>query len=141
MCSRASGGGVVGAYVWDYAGKMEFLRCFWDEAVALDPAARAQDEGVRFPMCRRDVLESTFRDAGLNDVTSTSIDVETRFESFSDYWEPFLGGAGPAASYVASLSDRERSELKDRLERRLEVGEGGAIDLVARAWAVRGFAP
>jgi len=40
MRERVRPGGVVAAYVWDYAGRMEFLRHFWDEAVALDPAAR-----------------------------------------------------------------------------------------------------
>jgi len=32
-------GGMVAAYVWDYAGKMELLRLFWDGAVTLDPGA------------------------------------------------------------------------------------------------------
>ena len=32
-------GGVVAAAVWDYGDGMEMLRAFWDEAVALDPAA------------------------------------------------------------------------------------------------------
>src|SRR5581483_9358904 len=30
--------GAVGVYVWDYAGRMELMRYFWDAAVALDPA-------------------------------------------------------------------------------------------------------
>jgi SAM-dependent methyltransferase len=30
--------GVVGAYVWDYAGKMQMMRHFWDAAVAMDPS-------------------------------------------------------------------------------------------------------
>ena len=40
-------GGVVAAYVWDYAEGMEMLRHFWDAATALDPAAA--DEGG--PVC------------------------------------------------------------------------------------------
>jgi ubiquinone/menaquinone biosynthesis C-methylase UbiE len=39
MVRVARPGGVVAAYVWDYAGKMEMIRYFWDAAVALDPAA------------------------------------------------------------------------------------------------------
>jgi SAM-dependent methyltransferase len=35
--------GTIAAYVWDYAGKMELMRYFWDAAVALDPAALALD--------------------------------------------------------------------------------------------------
>ena len=37
--------GVVGAYVWDYARGMGFIRQFWDAAVAVDPAATALDQG------------------------------------------------------------------------------------------------
>ena len=138
MAARVRAGGVVAAYVWDYADRMEFLRRFWDEAGALDASARDLDEGVRFPMCRRDALESIFHDAGLEDVGSEAIEIPTTFESFPAYWEPFTGGTGPAPSYVASLAPEKRNELRDRLERRLTPGPGGAIDLVARAWAVRG---
>ena len=30
-------GGTIGAYVWDYAGKMDLMRFFWDAAVEIDP--------------------------------------------------------------------------------------------------------
>ena len=131
----------MAGYVWDYASRMEFLRFFWDEAVALDPSAREMDEGVRFPVCRRDALESIFRDAGMRAVKSDAVVIPTRFESFSDYWRPFLGRTGPAPSYVASLSEEKRNELRGRLERRLASRPEGVIDLVARAWAVRGTTP
>ena len=49
MARAVRPGGVVAAYVWDYAGKMELMRHFWDAAVALDPAAVEADEGSRFP--------------------------------------------------------------------------------------------
>ena len=39
MARVARPGGTVAAYVWDYAGKMELMRYFWDAAVVLDPAA------------------------------------------------------------------------------------------------------
>jgi SAM-dependent methyltransferase len=139
MRSRTHPGGIVSAYVWDYSGGMQFLRVFWDEVVALDDGARRIDEGVRFPLCRPDALESIFTDAGLRDVTSGSIVVPTRFETFDDYWRPFLGKTGPAPSYVTSLSDEHRAELEARLERRLApAGRDSAIELTARAWAVRG---
>ncbi len=37
-----------------------------------------------------------------------------------------------------SASDDRWAELRDHLTRRLVPGPGGAIDLIARAWAVRG---
>lgn len=130
--------GVVAAYVWDYAGKMELMRRFWDAAVALDPAARELDEGRRFPLCRPEALAALFVGAGLLDVDVRAIDVPTVFRDFDDYWSPFLGGQGPAPGYAMSLSDTRRSLLRDRIRSQLPVEKDGCIRLVARAWAVRG---
>lgn len=131
-------GGVVAAYVWDYAGKMELMRHFWDAAAALDPAAAELDEGRRFPICRPQPLAELFTQAGLRDVEVRAIDVPTRFRDFDDYWSPFLGGQGPAPGYTMSLGEARRDTLRDHLRSRLPVAADGAIDLIARAWAVRG---
>jgi SAM-dependent methyltransferase len=131
-------GGVVAAYVWDYAGKMELMRYFWDAAVALDPAAADLDEGRRFPVCQPPALTGLFAQAGLRDVDVRAIDVATRFRDFDDYWSPFLGGQGPAPGYAMSLDDARRGGLRDRIRSRLPIDPDGAIPLIARAWAVRG---
>lgn len=136
--SVAAKHGTVSACVWDYAGRMEFLRYFWDAAVALDPAAEILDEGRRFPVCHPDVLSKLFRTGGLLDVRNEAIEIATTFNSFADYWQPFLGGTGPAPSYVASLPADGRERLAHSLEARLPRGADGSIALTARAWAVRG---
>ena len=51
MARAANPGGLVATYVWDYAGKMQFMRHFWNAAAALDPIADDLDEGRRFPLC------------------------------------------------------------------------------------------
>jgi ubiquinone/menaquinone biosynthesis C-methylase UbiE len=61
MARAARPGGTVAAYVWDYAGEMQMMRYFWDAAVALDPAARALNEGERFLLCKPELLEASFR--------------------------------------------------------------------------------
>ena len=136
--SLAARRGTVSACVWDYAGGMEFLSCFWDVAAALDPGAQGLDEGVRFPLCRPDALAELFRAGGLRDVRCEPIEIPTRFASFDDYWRPLLGGTGPAPTYVTSLDADRRAAMAKRLERALPRGPGGAIALTARAWAVRG---
>jgi 2-polyprenyl-3-methyl-5-hydroxy-6-metoxy-1,4-benzoquinol methylase len=65
MIERARPGAHIAAYVWDYAGRMDFLRIFWEEAAALDAAGQLADEGRRFPICQPERLESTFQQAGL----------------------------------------------------------------------------
>ena len=137
----ATVGGTIAAYVWDYSGKMELMRHFWDVAVELDEAARVLDEGQRFPVCRPVALTNLFGAAGLADVSLMPIDVATRFLDFDDYWAPFLGGQGPAPSYAMSMDEAARLRLRDRIRQRIPVEPDGTISLVARAWAVRGRVP
>ncbi len=131
-------GGVVATYLWDYAGKMELMRYFWDAAISLDRAASELDEGRRFPLCQPQLLKQLFASADLHNIEVRAIDVNTIFSSFDDYWSPFLGGQGPAPSYVMSLSQEKRNELRDHIRAGLPMAEDGSIRLSARAWGVRG---
>jgi hypothetical protein len=131
-------GGTVSAYVWDYAGHAQFIRAFWDAAVALNPAARELDEGVRFPNCHPEALRSLFESAGLDAVEVAPIDVPTPFKDFEDYWTPFLSGIGPAPGYCTSLDELAREALRHHLQETLPTDAAGRILLAARAWAVRG---
>ena len=131
-------GGLVAGAVWDYAQGMEMLRIFWDEAIALNPAADARDER-HMPLAGQGELSAFWRNHGLEDVSEEALTIRMRFSSFDDYWLPFLEKQGPAGDYAAGLPEGEREQLRSRLRRRL-VGDGPdrAIELRARAWAVRG---
>ena len=133
-------GGVVAAYVWDYAGGMPMLSTVWDAAVALDPAVAPLHEAVRFAANQPEPLRALFTEAGLSDVAVEGIVVPVDFGTFDDYWSPFLAGTGPAPAYIATLDDERRAELRDAVRARLPVADDGAIHLTARAWAVRGTA-
>jgi SAM-dependent methyltransferase len=137
MARVAADGGVLAGYVWDYAGRMQLMRAFWDAAVEADGNAAALDEGRRFPLCRPEALQRAFSDAGLGGSTVAPIDIPTVFASFDDYWQPFLGGQGPAPAYAMSLDEAARARLRERVRASLPVGADGSIELVARAWAVR----
>ena len=131
-------GGEAALYVWDYAGKMEMMRRFWDAAVALDAKAHGLDEAARFPICRPEPLQALFAQAGFSAVETRAIDVPTVFRDFEDYWTPFLGGQAPAPAYCMSLSEEARAALRERLRSTLPTETDGSIRLIARAWAVRG---
>ncbi|HET9830384.1 MAG TPA: class I SAM-dependent methyltransferase [Vicinamibacterales bacterium] len=134
-------GGVVAAAVWDYGFRMEMLRLFWDEAVALDSAVADRDERY-MPLCGRGELSELWRAGGLNSVDEQALPITLEFSSFADYWAPFLGGQGPAGEHVVSLSRPDRAALESRLRRRLLHGRrDGSFTLQARAWAVRGKTP
>ncbi len=134
-------GGAVALYVWDYAGAMQFMRYFWDAAVTLDHSSRDLDEGTRFTICNPEALTKLFRATGLRRIEVRAIDIATVFRDFEDYWSPFLGGQGSAPGYVASLTDAQRTTLRERLRSSLPFAPDGSIHLLARAWAVRGARP
>jgi SAM-dependent methyltransferase len=138
MARVARPGGEVALYVWDYAGKMELMRYFWDAAAALDPRGGEVDESKRFPICRPEALQGLFEAAGLAGVETRAVDVPTVFRDFDDYWTPFLGGQGPAPAYCVSLGEEARDGLRERLRATLPAEPDGSIHLFARAWAVRG---
>ena len=117
---------------------MELMRHFWDAAVELNPGAARLNEGNRFPLCRPDALKALFTDAKLAGTEVSAIDIPTNFSSFEDYWQPFLGGQGPAPAYAMALDEKSRERLRDRLQERLPMQANGTISLVARAWSVRG---
>ncbi len=138
MVRVAKRGGVVAAYVWDYADQMQFMRYFWDAASELDPSAIELDEGRRFSFCQPGPLGALFSDTGLNDVSTHAIDVPTTFTDFDDFWLPFLGGQGPAPGYLKRLDPEDQTALQERIRANLPTQPDGTIHLMARAWAVRG---
>jgi SAM-dependent methyltransferase len=131
-------GGTVAAAVWDYAGRMDLIRHYWDAASELGLLAGAQPQGERFPICQPGALAQAFGAAGLEEVHDGSVELEMRFADFDDYWQPFLGGQGPAPAHAVALEPAARERLRERLQQRLAPAAGGPIVLGARAWVARG---
>lgn len=139
MCRVLKPGGTIGIYLWDYAEGMEMLRYFWDAALELDKRAEALDEGIRFPICQQDQLESLIQKTGLEQVEAKPIEVTIIFKSFDDYWTPFLGKVGPAPNYLMRLTQQKRQKLEEKLRESLPINGNGSISLMARTWAVKGI--
>ena len=128
----------MAAYVWDYVGGMQMIRYFWDAARAVSPDDAKLDQAERFPLCQPGPLQALFEQVGLKSVTLRAIDIPTVFQSFDDYWTPFLGRTGAAPSYLASVPDEIRERIRLRLQSRLAPTPGAPIELTARAWGVQG---
>jgi ubiquinone/menaquinone biosynthesis C-methylase UbiE len=132
-----SWGGTIAVYVWDYATGATFLRKFWDAAIAIDAEAATFDQAQRFRMCTPDGLRSLFEQANLEDVSTHALEIVTRFTSFDDYWQPLLTGQGSAPNYLVSRNPQIQSAIRDLLRDALPTNAQGAIELPARAWAIR----
>jgi hypothetical protein len=117
------------------------MRTFFDVATALDPKAAEFDDGVKTPICRPKPLTNLLTRSGLENVELRAIDIPAAFDTFDDYWVPFLGGTGSAPKYCSSLDEKARGRLKLEVQRRLPTGPDGEILLAIRAWAVKGRVP
>ena len=134
-------GGIVGFYVWDYVGGMELMNYFWDAAVDADPTAALVAEGARFEAWQPAYIEELLTSAGLEGVTTDAVVIPTLFADFDDFWIPFLGGQGPAPTYLLSLDPEVREQIRALVMSRLPIALDGSIPLTARAWTGRGVRP
>ena len=134
-------GGRISAAVWDYGEGMRMLRVFWDAAASVDAAAGKHDE-KHMPLCRAGELAQLWKQGGLDHVHEQPLDITMRFESFADYWDPFLLGQGPAGAYVRSIDGDRLRSLRSAVKRQLSTKRSDEpFALTARAWAVRGTVP
>jgi SAM-dependent methyltransferase len=134
-------GGRIAAAVWDYSGGMKMLRVFWDAAASIDDRAAKLNE-AHMPLSRVGELGRLWKKGGLENIVEQPLDIEMRFTSFEDLWNPFLLGQGPAGAYAASLDPAASQQLRNELRRRLSVSEENIpFVLPARAWAVCGTVP
>jgi SAM-dependent methyltransferase len=143
MARATHPGGMVAAYIWDYAGEMQFMRYFWAAARALDPRVDALDAeltGQQVRVCKPEPLAGLFHTAGLHAVEVRAIDVSTHFRDFDDFWLPHVQGSPSLAPrYTRSLGEAQRTPLRERLCAALPYAPDGSIPLIAHAWAVRGM--
>jgi SAM-dependent methyltransferase len=113
-------GGTIAACVWDFGSARAPLTPFWRAAQTLNP----------------DVADESDR-AGTRDGDQVELVIRVEFASFETWWQPFTLGVGPAGSYVATLDEPARDQLRQRCEESLPSGPF-ALDSVA--WAAIGHA-
>jgi SAM-dependent methyltransferase len=127
-------GGVVAACVWDHGGHEGPLRKFWEAARQIDPKV---DDESRLPGVRQGQLGDYFRQAGLDEVTESSLTLAVEHRSFEEWWEPFTLGVGPAGTFVASLEPTYRARLREQCRKMVSEFP---FTVRGRAWAARGVA-
>jgi len=134
MARVTRSGGVVAACVWDFAGERAPLSDFWAAARELDPNV---DDESRLAGVREGDLVELMGAAGLRDVSEATLIVRLEHPTFDAWWEPYLGGVGPAGSFVAGLTPERQVELRELCRARLP---DAPFVQTAVAWAARGLA-
>ena len=101
---------------------------------ALRPAAPGEAE---LPGTQEGQLASYAEEAGLHDIASSALTISLRFESYDEWWAPYLLGVGPLGAYVATLEADHLLALKERC---LELLPTAPFEQPAVAWNVRALA-
>lgn len=134
----ARGGGVIGAYVWDFAGEQSPsgpLRGAMRRLAAEVPPIPGTDAS------RQQALEALFREAGMEQVETRTVNVCLAYESFNDFWEAQTPGYAPTTKIIEAMTEVERSRLMRSVESLLPRGPGGSIEYCATANAIKGRIP
>jgi hypothetical protein len=94
------------------------------------------------PLCRAGEISALWKAGGLENVRGQSIDIQMKFESFMDYWNPSVLGQGPAGAYVRRLDRSKLQTLRSDVKRRLSLStENAPFVLPGRVWSVGGVVP
>ena len=135
-------GGCVAACKWDFGNGLPMLSLFWQaaEAVSSDAVARYRaSKSARPDYPGPDELAALWRASGLAEVRTAALGITMEFDSFEDFWLPFLGGATALCVFARDLNEETQGALAKRLRETLASAFGvGQIVLPARAWAVAG---
>ena len=143
MARVTRAGGIVATCMWDFQDGLPMLSLFWRaaEAVAPEEVRRQRRGNTSQPHATAGDVRDLWRRCGLRNVETATLEMSMEFSSFSDYWEPFLGGSTPTSAFAASLERQVGGALTPALRAQIAgVRPDGSFALPARAWAVKGNA-
>ena len=131
-------GGSVSAYAWDLLDGGFPYAALLDEMKAM---GIAQPGPPSEEASRLETMRSLWRDAGLLDVETRTIEVRRSFEGFERFWA--IAQTGPrVGARIAQMGEEERARLREGVRRRLPaVDAQGRLTLRAWANAVKGRVP
>jgi hypothetical protein len=70
-------------------------------------------------------------------VAFETLEVESDYSGFDEFWSTLMGGVGPAGAWLMSLDDAGREKMHTEMHRELGSPDG-AFTLRARCNAARG---
>jgi len=137
MARVARPGGSVATYMWDtLAGGVPLA--------PLGTAFKAMGKNytrVSSDASNREVMQSLWQDAGLQEIETRQIRIPITYSSFEDFCESNLVPIGPAGQVLKAMSPSEIVQLKDRLREILPIAADGRIAYEAFANAIKGKLP
>ncbi|MFT4166346.1 MAG: methyltransferase domain-containing protein [Microlunatus sp.] len=101
-------GGRVGLCFWEIE-RMPLITTYWQAVSCVDPAARGEAELFGR---RQGQLAGLLADAGLAEVTESSLPATAQYADADDWWSSFTGGAGPVGAQYARMTEDQRARVR-----------------------------
>jgi SAM-dependent methyltransferase len=135
--------GTVAISVFDVAGGRQSSHRVWELIGRNDPAFRnAEFERRGWDITHPEALSGFFENAGLEDVTVESIEIDETFANFDDYWASMTSmPTSGVGIYVNSLDENALQRFKDELKSLAPIHPDGSIRATSGSWVVRGKVP
>lgn len=125
---------IVGGYVWDFAGERGANACLRAglRHLGIEPIVVPGTASTTL-----EALDALFRNTGLQDIATRTIDVTLRFSDFEDLWRAQTPVYSPTTQTVATLSEASRARLIGYVRAAVPTRSDGTVTCSARAHAVK----
>jgi ubiquinone/menaquinone biosynthesis C-methylase UbiE len=130
--------GVVAGYVWDFGEELSPsgpFRSGMREVVADLPALPGSEDSSL------GALRSLFARAGLEEITTRTIEVTVSFPNFADFWLAQTPSYSPMTKMIAAMTISERARLTEAVRAHVPIRRDGRIEYRARANAIKARVP
>ena len=132
------GGGIVAAYVWDFAEELSpsgplrrAMRRFGVDVPAIPGTAESRIAALRL----------LFEQAALERIETRTIEVCLAYQDFQDFWQAQTPSYSPTTKIIASMTESERTRLMRTIRAELPAAPGDVIEYFARANAIKARVP
>jgi ubiquinone/menaquinone biosynthesis C-methylase UbiE len=135
--------GTVAISVFDVAGGRQATYPIWELIGRNDLAFReAEFEKRGWDITHPEALTAYFENAGLEDVSVDSIEIDQTFADFDEYWNSMtIMPTSGTSTYLNRLDQSGRQKFQDDLKALMPIEIDGSIKLTSGSWVVRGKVP
>jgi SAM-dependent methyltransferase len=131
-------GGWVATYMWDILNGGAPTTPIYTAIESLGSTLPVRPNPVA---SRLEAMHGFWKMAGLEAIETRVIRIPVKYADFNDFWDSNTVPVGPQGKVIASMSPREREQLRTRLREQLPAAPDGHILYESFANAVRGRVP
>jgi ubiquinone/menaquinone biosynthesis C-methylase UbiE len=134
--------GTVAACTWDFAGNRPVAQHIAAAMAARSSTALKHVANVQHAdSTRPEAMEQIFRDVGLKDVTTISIDTLVSYRDFDDYWISNTDFSSILSNLVNELTAQDREQFKAEVKALVPISADGSIRYNVGTIAAKGVVP